>query len=59
MLKKKDETTFKIVEVSEEGIVVVHSLRGTDREIRKGVSNMKKKYKRCEMFGKEGMVVWS
>lgn len=54
------EKEFKVVEInSETGITITHFLKGKTRDIKKDINRFKKNSQRYEMFGKEGMVVWS
>lgn len=53
------ETKFKVVEIRDNGVVMTHYLKGTKKEVKKDIEMFKQQFKKYEMFGKEGMVVWA
>jgi len=53
------ETKFKVVEIRDNGVTMTHYLKGTKKEVKKDVEMFKQQFKKYEMFGKEGMVVWA
>lgn len=53
------EMTFKVVEIRDGGVTVTHYLKGKKHEVKRDIENFKKKSKKYEMFGNEGMVVWA
>ena len=53
------KTRFKIVEIRNGGVTVTHYLVGTKNEVNRDVKTLKQESKKYEMFGKEGMIVWT
>ena len=53
------EVKFKVVEIRESGATITHYLKGNKKDVKKDIEAFKKHYKKYEMFGKEGMVVWA
>ena len=49
---------FKIVEIHDSGVVVTHYLKGKRNEVKKDIEAFKKIFKKYEMIGKDGMIVW-
>jgi hypothetical protein len=52
------ETKFKVVEIRDGDIIIIHYLKGAKKEVKKDIEMFKRESKKCEMFGKEGMIVW-
>lgn len=50
---------FKIVENCDGGVVITHYLSGSKRDVKRDIEKFKKESKKYEMFGKEGMIVWT
>lgn len=50
---------FKIVENRDGGVVITHYLSGSKRDVKRDIEKFKKESKKYEMFGKEGMIVWT
>ena len=50
---------FKVVEIRDGGVVISHYLVGTKKDVKKDIGIFKLKSKKYEMFGKEGMIVWT
>lgn len=53
------KTRFKVVEIREGRCIVTHYLVGTKNEVNRDVKTFKQESKKYEMFGKEGMIVWT
>lgn len=53
------KTTFKIVEIRDNGVSITHYLKGSRRDVNQDVEMYKQNAKRYEMVGKNGMVVWA
>lgn len=53
------EKHFKVVEILENGVTITHLLRGKRRDVKKDIEMIKRKSKKYEMVGKDGMVVWA
>ena len=53
------EMTFKVVEIRDGGVTVTHYLKGSKRDVKQDIENFKKEFRKYEMFGNEGMVVWA
>lgn len=52
------DITFGVLEIRESGATVKHYLRGSRQNVKKDVEMYKKRAKRYEMLGKNGMIVW-
>ena len=50
---------FKVVEILANGVTVTHYLKGSKHAVETDIENFKANYRRYELFGKEGMVVWA
>ena len=53
------EIKFKVVEIHDNGVTITHYLKGNKKAVKKDIESFKKNFKKYEMFGKEGMVVWA
>lgn len=53
------EKKFKVVELRESGATITHFLKGSKRDVKKDIEMFKQNYKRYEMVGKDGMIVWA
>lgn len=53
------ETNFKVVEIRDSGITITHYLKGLKNDVKKDIEMFKKKSKKYEVFGAEGMVIWT
>lgn len=52
------KTKFEVVEIRENGVTIVHYLKGRRRDVKSDVEMYKENSKRYEMVGKNGMIVW-
>lgn len=52
------EKKFKVVEIRESGAVITHYFKGRKRDMKKDIETFKRKAKRYEFVGKEGLIVW-
>jgi hypothetical protein len=52
------KTKFKIVEIRENGVTIVHYLKGNRRDVKTDINIFKAAAKKYEIVGKDGMVVW-
>ena len=50
---------FKVVENRDGGVVITHYLNGSKQAVKRDIENFKNESKKYEMFGKEGMIVWT
>lgn len=53
------KTKFEVVEIRENGVTIVHYLKGSKRDVEKDVAMYKNNAKKYEMVGKNGMIVWA
>lgn len=56
MLKKVE---FTVVEVCDDGLVINHYLRGRAITVKQNIRKLMKQANRYEMFGNEGLIVWT
>ena len=49
---------FIIVEIRENGVTIIHYLKGKKQEVNKDIEAFKGISSKCKMIGKEGMVIW-
>lgn len=50
---------FKVVEICGNGVTITHYLSGRRNDVKKDIESFKNESRRYQMFGKEGMIVWS
>lgn len=52
------KTEFEVVEIRENGVTIVHYLKGNRKDVKHDVEMYKQNAKKYEMVGKNGMIVW-
>ena len=50
---------FEVVEITESGVVITHILHKSRKHIKKDIEWFKKHFKKYQMVGKDGMIVWA